>query len=74
MDHDFNSSEIAVLVRDTFQRKGLGQKLMEVVINMARQKGVHEDMRYTARSRRTTVKCLVFAENSGIQPNGPLME
>jgi acetyltransferase len=39
---DFNSGEIAVLVHDRFQRKGLGKKLMEVVIEIAEWKGLHE--------------------------------
>lgn len=39
---DFNSGEFAVLVHDRFQKKGVGQKLMEVVIKIARWKGLHE--------------------------------
>ena len=42
LDPDFNSGEVAALVHDRFQRKGLGQKLMEVVIKIARWKGLHE--------------------------------
>jgi acetyltransferase len=39
---DFSSGEIAVLVHDRFQRKGVGQKLMEMVIKIGRWKGLHE--------------------------------
>jgi acetyltransferase len=42
LNPDFSSGEVAALVHDRFQRKGLGQKLMEVVINIARWKGLHE--------------------------------
>jgi acetyltransferase len=42
LDPDFNSGEIAALVHDRFQKKGLGKKLMETVIDIARWKGLHE--------------------------------
>jgi acetyltransferase len=42
INSDFNSGEIAVLVHDRFQGKGLGKELMEVVIKIARGKGLHE--------------------------------
>jgi acetyltransferase len=42
IDPDFNSGEIAVLVHDRVQRKGVGRKLMEMVIKIARWKGLHE--------------------------------
>jgi acetyltransferase len=42
IEPDFDSGEIAVLVHDRFQGKGLGQKLMEVVLEIARWKGLRE--------------------------------
>ena len=42
LNPDFNSGEIAVLVHDRFQGKGIGRKLMEMVIKIGRWKGVHE--------------------------------
>ena len=42
LNPDFNSGEIAALVHDRFQRKGLGRKLMEVVVEIGRWKGLHE--------------------------------
>jgi acetyltransferase len=42
LDPDFNSGEIAALIHDRFQRKGIGQKLMEVVIDIGRWKGLQE--------------------------------
>ncbi len=42
MDPEFNSGEIAVLVHDRFQRKGIGRKLWEIVIQIGREKGLHE--------------------------------
>lgn len=42
LNPDFNSGEVAALVHDRFQRKGVGQKLMEAVIKIARWKGLHE--------------------------------
>ncbi|MCK9228316.1 MAG: bifunctional acetate--CoA ligase family protein/GNAT family N-acetyltransferase [Syntrophorhabdaceae bacterium] len=42
LDPDFDSGEIAALVHDRFQRRGLGQKLMEVVARIAKWKGLKE--------------------------------
>ena len=42
LNPDFNSGEIAALVHDRFQRKGIGRKLMEMVIKIGRWKGLHE--------------------------------
>lgn len=42
LDPDSNSGEIAALVHDRFQRKGLGQKLMEVVTKIAKWKNLQE--------------------------------
>jgi acetyltransferase len=42
LNPDYNSGEVAALVHDSFQRRGLGQILMETVIKIARWKGVHE--------------------------------
>jgi len=39
---DFSSGEIAVLIHDRYQRKGIGQKLMETVLNIARLKELPE--------------------------------
>ena len=40
LNPDFNSGEIAAIVHDRFQRKGIGQKLMELVIEIGRSRGV----------------------------------
>jgi len=42
MDHDLKTAEIAVLVHDDFQGKGLGYKLMEMLIDIAKEKGLEE--------------------------------
>jgi acetyltransferase len=42
MEHDLKTGEIAVLVHDAFQGKGLGYKLMEVLISIAKEKGLEE--------------------------------
>ena len=42
IDADFRSGEIAVLVHDRFQGKGVGRRLMEAVIAIGRWKGLHE--------------------------------
>lgn len=42
MDPDFNSGVFALLVHDRFQRKGIGQKLMEMLARIGRWKGLHE--------------------------------
>jgi len=44
MDQDLTSGEVAVLVHDRFQGKGLGYKLVEVLIEIARERGL-EDVR-----------------------------
>ena len=40
MNPDLTSGELAVLVHDRFQGKGLGHKLVEVLIGIAREKGL----------------------------------
>jgi acetyltransferase len=42
IDPDYRSGEYAVLVHDTFQGKGLGYKLMDVIIGIAQEKGLEE--------------------------------
>ena len=42
MEPDLKKCEIAVLVHDDFQRKGLGHKLSEVLIGIAKEKGLSE--------------------------------
>ena len=44
MNPDLTSGELAVLVHDRFQGKGLGHKFVEVLIDIAREKGL-EDIR-----------------------------
>jgi acetyltransferase len=44
MNQDLTSGEVAVLVHDRFQGKGLGYKLVEVLIEIARERGL-EDVR-----------------------------
>jgi acetyltransferase len=42
IDHDFKQGEYAVLVHDKFSGKGLGYKLMDVIIGVAQEKGLEE--------------------------------
>ena len=44
MNHDLTSGELAVLVQDKFQRKRLGTKFIEMLIEIARERGL-EDVR-----------------------------
>jgi acetyltransferase len=44
MDQDLTSGEVAVLVQDRFQGKRLGSKLIEMLIRIARERGL-EDIR-----------------------------
>ena len=44
MDQDLTSGEVAVLVQDRFQGKRLGSKLVEMLIGIARERGL-EDIR-----------------------------
>jgi acetyltransferase len=41
-EHDLKTGEIGVLVHDDFQGKGLGYKLMEIMIGIAKEKGIGE--------------------------------
>jgi len=41
-EHDLKSGEIGVLVHDDFQEKGLGYKLVETLIGIAKEKGIEE--------------------------------
>ncbi len=42
IDPDYRSGEYAVLVHDKFQGKGLGYKLMDIIIGIAQEKGLEE--------------------------------
>jgi acetyltransferase len=42
MEPDFHSGEFAVLVHDRYQGKGLGYKLVEMLIEIGREKGLDE--------------------------------
>ncbi len=42
LNPDFDSGEIAVLVHDRFQRKGVGEELMKSVIEIGKSKGLRE--------------------------------
>ena len=42
MEPDFRSGEFAVFVHDRYQRKGLAHKLMEIIIEIGREKGLEE--------------------------------
>jgi acetyltransferase len=42
MDQDLTSGEVAVLVQDRFQGKRLGSKLVEMLIGIARERGLEE--------------------------------
>jgi acetyltransferase len=44
MNQDMTSGEVAVLVQDKFQGKRLGSKLVEMLIGIARERGL-EDVR-----------------------------
>jgi acetyltransferase len=54
MEHDLKTGEIAILVQDTFQGKGLGYKLMEVLIRIAKEKGL-EELRAIALTENTRI-------------------
>jgi acetyltransferase len=57
MNPDLTSGGLAVLLHDRFQGKGLGHKLVEVLIEIAREKGL-EDIRaevLTENKRMLTV-------------------
>jgi len=41
-EHDLRTAEVGILVHDAFQGKGLGYKLMEVLIRIAKEKGMEE--------------------------------
>jgi acetyltransferase len=42
MKPDFRSGEFAIFVHDRYQRKGLAHKLMEIIIEIGREKGLEE--------------------------------
>lgn len=42
MELDFRKGEFAVIVRDDFQGKGLGYKLIDMLIGVAQEKGLEE--------------------------------
>jgi acetyltransferase len=42
IDHDFKRGEYAVLVHDKFSNKGLGYKLVDLLIGVAQEKGLEE--------------------------------
>ena len=42
MNQDLTSGELAVLVQDRFQGKHLGSKFVEVLIGIARERGLEE--------------------------------
>ncbi len=66
LDPDLNSGEVAALVHDRFQRKGLGQKLsMQRVIEIARRKGLDEIHGEVLTDNR---KMLGLCESSDSQP------
>jgi acetyltransferase len=50
MDQDLTSGEVAVLVRDSFQGNRLGTKLIEMLIGIARERGL-EDIRADALTK-----------------------
>jgi len=53
---DHNSGEITVLVHDNFQRKGLGQKLMEMMIEIGRARGLNEIFGEVLTENKKTLK------------------
>jgi acetyltransferase len=57
-EHDLKSGEIGVLVHDVFQGKGLGYKLMEVLIQIAKEKGL-EELRGIALTENTRILRMV---------------
>ena len=42
MTPDFDSAEFALLVHDHYQRKGLGYRLLRMLIDIGREKGLEE--------------------------------
>jgi len=57
-EHDLKSGEIGVLVHDDFQGKGLGYKLMEMLIGIAKEKGI-EELRGVALTENTRILRMV---------------
>ena len=42
MEPDFHSGELAIIVHDRYQRKGLGYRLIEILIGIGRERGLEE--------------------------------
>ena len=42
MGPDFKSGELALVVHDRYQHKGLGSRLVEMLIEIGREKGLEE--------------------------------
>ncbi len=42
MDPDFRSGEFAIIVHDQYQHKGLGYKLVQMLIQIGRERGLEE--------------------------------
>jgi acetyltransferase len=57
-EHDLKSGEIGVLVHDDFQQKGLGYKLVETLIGIAKEKGI-EELRGIALTENTRILKMV---------------
>jgi len=57
-EHDLKTGEIGILVHDAFQGKGLGYKLMQVLINIAKEKGL-EELHGTALTENTRILRMV---------------
>ncbi len=63
MDQDLTSGEIAILVQDRFQRKRLGSKFVEMLIGIARERGlgvIRADVLTENESMLTVFKRLGF--------------
>ena len=57
-EHNLKSGEIGVLVHDDFQGKGLGYKLVEMLIGIAKEKGI-EELRGVALTENTRILRMV---------------
>jgi len=42
MDPEFKSAEFAILVHDLYQKEGIGRKIMEMLINIGREKNLEQ--------------------------------
>jgi acetyltransferase len=67
INSDFNSAEFAVLVHDKYQGKGLGYKLVEVLIDIGKEKGLDEIYGEVLTDNK---RMLIFCKKLGFTAQG----